>query len=227
MPTLFNEQSAQLGSQGALTLGIGGTSVQTGDNFDTTYPYAHNDFFMTVPLNTLMPVSIANMVWVITRGTTGVMGLQGTCSSSAATPQVLVQFPIPQRTFNPTGATAPHGYVLNSVDIAYGISGGAINSITTGFNTILLANGVTATQVSTTPLGTITVQNPIGTTAALGLPTALTGTFLPTVARLVPGTRAWITTDQTELNLELTVGMNSSSVITIEKVQARFSLATY
>jgi hypothetical protein len=205
----WNDNLARINGNGALTLG------QTADdgNGDATYPYAKGDVWVNIPLLTCPTAAATTGTWVVptmearaANSTAGRQGMNIKLAGANALNAVLVPISQALRTAGATSGNVNKGFLAKQLDIVF-------NPITTTLNTVLtvtawtrlLANSVAEDGVAYG--GTITYQNPIGTTVT-NLPSTAnaTGNW---VCAAVFGTPSWINVYDTDLFAELVCGLNT------------------
>ena len=148
-------------------------------------------------------------------------------SGGSITPKVPVYPPMLYRTLNTMldgrYASQPHGYLLQAMYLSYTIATADATSLAVVFTTeTAQTNSTTRAQGSATPLGTVTYENPPGTTAA-ALPVGQDAD--PLVCKIVPGTPVFITDERTILTAELQMSLPNTCVVTITELAFSFAVA--
>lgn len=226
------EQNLRVSSGGNLSLGQSGYDDGQGD---TTHKYAKADCRLDLmqdllnrPLADALPTT--NLTESRTRTSAGIWSRVYTAGGAVASftrlivPE-LIRTGITSGTAQvpQAGAYALHGYKLTSVDIDYSVSVLAPTSIVVTAQTeTAQTNNVARANASTTALGTVTYQNPVGTTVSV-LPVATQAN--PYQCRVAFGTPIFCPVDN--LTLEIAWTMVNTNVVTVTGLWANFSYAPY
>lgn len=224
----FNDNQGQVNSLGNLSLGQYGYDDEAGD---ATYGYAKDDckIILAHPfLNTALPTT--NLTEATTRTSAGIWTRTYTAGGTVASFVLLYPSQLIYRTLTGAldGAVAaqPHGFKINSVDLNYAITVADATAITVTAQTeAFQTNNAARANSSTTPLGTVTYQNPVGTTVSV-LPIAQQAN--PYQCRAVFGTPVFVTgTSLTPLNLELGLSLPNTCVVSLTYLALNVSVALY
>lgn len=212
---MFNDNNAMVNKSGNLSLGGEGFDDGKGD---TTHPYAKNDCWITV-LPILLPLAIptTSLTELNVRTAVGQYARSYT-AGAAITPKLVVPISLIYRSFQAaTGRTAnPHGFKILDMYLSYFVGTADATSIAVVFTSEeAQTNNTARSNASTTPLGAVTYENPVGTVAAT-LPVAQQAS--PYVNKIVVATPAFITTDRRNLTAEIQMSLPNTCVVTITEV---------
>lgn len=227
MPVILSDNNLGIDKNGNLSLGFSGANDGAGD---AAHAYAKTDCFYNFPLNTL---GITGTGATFGRTSAGIYTLAVTTNG---TTQIGGIVPFPHRFIAtatppvaggiPMGAppvSAPHGYKIKDIVLCYTVTTLAATSVNVALATELQANNG-ARSATTTPMGAVTYENPIGTVVG-SLPVATQAN--PYVCRAVPATPTFITADNTILSFEIVVVLPNTSVLTITQVGVHYAMALY
>lgn len=222
----FNDQNAWLNKSGNLSLGNSGQDDAAGN---TSFPYAKDDFWMSVNVNALpAAIPVTNLTETNTRVSVGIYTRTYT-AGAAITPKLPISIsnllPFHRTFLGSSGATSnPHGFILKSMIVSYIVGVAALNAIAAVFTTeTAQAEAVARAAASTSPFGAVIVQNPPGTVAAAPLTTQAT----PHVVAFVPTTPAFVNTQRQLLTAELQLDMANTGTFAITEISLLFALAAY
>ena len=219
---------------GNLTLGQGGYDD---GQADATHGYAKKDCrydafnsdILNRPLANALPTTNMTESW--TRTSAGIWNRVYTTGGGGAA-DCFVLFALPEVIRTGSGGLLPspsntayatHGYKVTSIDLMYtiGTANATAISVTAQAETAQ-TNNVARANNSTTPLGTVTYQNPVGTTVSV-LPVAQQAA--PYQCRAVFGTPAFVPANT--LTFELELSLLTSCVFTLTGLFINYSLAIY
>lgn len=222
----WNDNNAFIRGNGNLTLGLAGKDDAA---YDATHTYAKNDFWahvspvllpLGIPTTTLTELNVRNAAGQYERQYTA----GGAITPKLALP-LSMYLPFHRTLTGTTSTSAPHGFKLLDLILNYKVATADATSVAVVFNTETpQANATARSAASTTPLGTITYQNPLGTVVAT-LPVAQQAT--PYVNRIVLGTPAFVNTDRSTLTAEIQLSLPNTCVFTITDIALHFALAAY
>ncbi len=223
------ESGIRVTGGGNLSLGHGGFDDGQGD---TTHPYAKRDCridmfqeLLNRPLADALPAT--NLTESRTRTSAGIWNRLYTGGGATAS---FTRFSVPEiiRT-GLTSGTLPqstyalHGYKVTSIDFNYVVATLAPTSIIwTAQTETAQTNNVARANASTTPLGAVTYQNPVGTVVA-SLPVATQAS--PYQTRIVFGTPVFLPVDN--LSFEMGLVQANTSVVSVTGLWFNISLAIY
>lgn len=227
MPKLFNDAQAEVNKSGNLSLGFGGFDDGAAD---AAALYAKGDCEWNL-LKDLVPVGGASITYANVRTAVGQYGLSVT-AGAAVTPNIWTSIEFPLRrtaTVTPSGganpATAGHGYKIVDLILGYTVATLAATSVNVvATQEAPQSNNGARANTSTTPLGAVTYENPVGTVVA-SLPVATQAN--PYNCRIVFATPVFITLAQSLLTVEIQLSLPNTSVVTITDLIARGSMALY
>jgi hypothetical protein len=222
---IFNDNQAKINSSGNLSLGQYGLDDGAGDS---SHPYAKDDLWVQFDVLNLRGIPTTSLTMSDVRTAVGQYGRVFT-SGGAITPKVPVYIPNLYRTLNQyldgRNASQPHGFKLRAMYLSYTIATADATSIAVVFTTESAQSNSTArANSSTTPLGTVTYENPPGTVVGT-LPVGQDAD--PLVNKIVPGTPAFITTERDILTAELQLSLPNTCVLTITELSFNFAMALY
>lgn len=196
---------------------------------DATHGFAKNDLWVSVspvtlpsgiPTTTLTEANVRTAVGQYARSYT---------AGGAITPSI----PIPIAQYLPfsrqfTGSPAavvPKGFKLTGMYLSYTVATANATSVAVVFTQeTAQSNNSARANTSTTPLGAVTYQNPIGTTVA-SLPVAIQAN--PYVNFISVATPAFVNTLRSNLTAEIQLSLPLNCVLTITEIALVFSLALY
>lgn len=218
----WNNAKAFIRGNGNLSLGLG---VDDGA-YDTSHPYAKNDVWFQVDVTNLRGIPTTSLTMSDVRTAVGQYGRVFT-SGGAITPKVPIYLPIWYRTY--TGSrqygSAPHGIKVNYMILSYTIATADATSVAVVFTTeTAQTNSTTRAQGSSTPLGAVTYENPIGTSVSV-LPVGQDAD--PLVSKIIPATPIFITDERTILTAELQLSLPNTCVLTVTEIALNCSVAWY
>jgi hypothetical protein len=219
MATAFNDANAWINGQGNLSLGNAGRDDASAD---PAALYAKGDVWISVPLPFLVNSALTQAA-TFARTSAGLYTLALAAAASTGIVVVPINFFFRKFASTTGGVNNPHGMKLLDFVLAYTVATAAETSVNVTFNTVVDANA-TARAATTTALGAVTYENPIGTSVA-NLPVATQAT--PYVCRAIPATPIFINTDNTELIAEIACVNPGTSVITFTHIGFHASLALY
>lgn len=222
-----------INGSGNLSLGQSGADDGKGD---ATHKYAKSDcrfdlmqVLLDRPLADALPTT--NLTESRTRTSAGIWTRVYTAGGAVAS-FVLLRLPELIRTGtgftvgpNTAAGTAynPHGYKVTSIDINYTVGTLAATSIDiTAQTETAQTNNTARANASTTALGTVTYQNPVGTTVST-LPVATQAN--PYQCRAAFGTPIFVPSNI--LTFEIAMVLPNTSVVSITGLWVNYSFALY
>lgn len=223
---LFNDERADVSKVGNLSLG---------DAFDdgaghATYGYAKNDvWFSILPIELPAAIPTTSLTEANVRTAVGQYARSYT-AGGAITPKLVIPLSrMLYRTFvQATGQLTrsnPHGFLVKDMYLSYFIATADATSIAVvATNEAAQSNNAARANASTTPLGTITYENPPGTTVGT-LPVAQQAN--PYVTKIACGTPAFINTDRQNLTFEVQLSLPNTCVVTITEIAFHLAYAMY
>lgn len=222
------EVQARINQNGNLSLGQSGCDDGAADS---THGYAKSDCVLILdPLRFPTAAPTTNLTESQTRTSAGIWNKVYTAGGAVNSfiliqPQLIARYcsatPSP-----PYTTFQPHGYKLTSMDLNYTVGTANATTISVAAQTeTYQTNNTARANASTTPLGTVTYQNPVGTTAA-SLPVATQAN--PYQCRVLFGTPVFLTgASIPNLNIEINLVLPNTSVVTITYCALNFSYALY
>ena len=221
----WNTNDAWVDRYGNLSLGQTGLDDGAGD---ATHRYAKDDVRIQLDITNLRGIPVTNLTMSDTRTAVGQYNRLFT-AGAAITPNVPIYIPLLYRTLagllNARTSANPHGMKVTAMYLNYYIATAAATSIAVVFTSETVQVDNTArTNASTTPLGAITYENPVGTVVST-LPVATQAA--PYVCKIVPATPAFLTTNRQGLTAEIQLSLPNTCVVAITDIWLDISLALY
>jgi hypothetical protein len=211
----YANNACDITGKGNLTLGVEVDDLAG----DITHGWSKADVWLNVPLFQLTSVTQA---LTFARTSQGIY--TSALAAAASTGIVIVPLVGLHRKF--TGApvaAAPHGLKILDLAFGYTIATAGETTISVTFSTETQTNNAVR-AATTAPFGTVTYENPIGTTVA-NLPVATQAN--PYVVRAVPGTPIFVNTDNTQVYAEISFVNPGTSVATLTFMTWHLAVALY
>ena len=219
----WNDRNAFINGSGNLSLG-NGVDDEAGD---ASYKYAKDDVWVQLNPLLLTGIPTTNLTEPNVRTDVGQYGRLFT-AGGAITPKIPVYIPgYLYRTYvaGANQVAAPKGYKVNYMILGYTIATADATSIAVVFTTEdIQTNSTARSNSSTTPLGAVTYQNPIGT--VVSVPPVIQDAD-PVIVKVVPATPVFITAERDILTAEIQLSLPNTCALKITELSFNLSVALY